>query len=153
MELILGLHKLCDADPHVSQFIINMEEAQKKSVREQLSITNYRITPFATFILSKANVFLCNRPVWDVKPFMEQLCSEWNRFMKPLQLVLKRKTDASSDHPEMFGTADAAEAQRYQGILPDLIHHSQDQRGNVQGIMERLDSHFDNLTAVSNNRH
>ena len=38
--LIFSLHRLWEADPRVSQFIINMEEAQKKSVRAQLPITN-----------------------------------------------------------------------------------------------------------------
>ena len=32
VDIILGLHKLRDADPCVSQFIIAMEEAQKKLV-------------------------------------------------------------------------------------------------------------------------
>ena len=30
VELILSLHKLWEADPRVAQFIINMDEAQKK---------------------------------------------------------------------------------------------------------------------------
>ena len=33
VELILGLHKLWEADLRIIQFIINMEEVQKKSVR------------------------------------------------------------------------------------------------------------------------
>ena len=55
VELILGLHKLQEADPSVSQFIINTEEAQKKSVRAQLPITNDMLAVFATFILLNRN--------------------------------------------------------------------------------------------------
>ena len=33
LKLILGLHKLWEADPRVSKFIINMKEAKKKLVQ------------------------------------------------------------------------------------------------------------------------
>ena len=38
VELILSLHKLWDRNPRMNYFIINMEEAQKKLVREKLPI-------------------------------------------------------------------------------------------------------------------
>ena len=85
VELILGLHKLWEAKPRVRQFIINMEEAQKKSARVQLPITDDMLAAFATFMLLKSNTFLRDRPVWDGKPVVEQIWSEWKRFFKPLQ--------------------------------------------------------------------
>ena len=51
MKLILGLHKMWEAEPRVSQFIINMEEAQKKSVRAQLPITDDMLVALSNFML------------------------------------------------------------------------------------------------------
>ena len=45
-----------------------MEEAQNKSVRVQLPITNEMLSAFATFMILKANSFPRYRPVWDGKP-------------------------------------------------------------------------------------
>ena len=64
---------------------------------------------------------------------------------------MEHETAASSNHPDMFGTA--AAAQRYQSILPDLGHRSHGQGGNKQDLMEHLDGHFDNLAAASTNSH
>ena len=58
------------------------------------------LAAFATFIILKTNAFPHNQPVWDGKPVVEQLWSEWKRFFKPLQMALERDTAASSDHPE-----------------------------------------------------
>ena len=72
VELIPGLHKLWEADLRVAQFIINMEEAQKKLVRAQLLITDNMLAAFATYRLLKRNYFPRNRPVWDDKPVGDQ---------------------------------------------------------------------------------
>ena len=109
------------------------------------------IAAFDTFMILKANTFPRDRPIWDVKPVVEQLWSEWKRFFNPLQMVLDRKTDASSEQPDMFDTA--ALAQRYHSILPDLVHLSHGQGGDAQDIMDQLDGHFDNLAAASTNSH
>ena len=90
VELILGLHKLWEAEPCVAQFIINMEEAQKKLVRAQLPITDNMLAAFATYMLLKSNSFPCNCPVWDGKPVGDQKWSAWKEFFKPLQLTLER---------------------------------------------------------------
>ena len=128
-----------------------MEEEQKNLVQAQLPITDAMLADFDTFMLLKANVLPRYHPVWDGKPVVEHLWSECNSFFKPLQMELERKTAASSDHPDMFGTA--ATAQRYHGILPDLVHRPRGQGRNVQGIMEHLDGHFDNPVAASTNSH
>ena len=71
VELILGLHKLWEDDPRVAQFIINMEEAQNKSVCAQLPITDNMLAAFTAYILLKTNYFPRNCPVWDGKPVMD----------------------------------------------------------------------------------
>ena len=63
VELIINLHQLWESDPCDSQFIINMEEAHKKSVQAQVPITDGVIATFAAFMLLKANTFLCVLPV------------------------------------------------------------------------------------------
>ena len=83
-------------------------------------------------MLLKANAFPRNRPVWDGKPVVEKLWTEWKRFFNPLCLALERNTAASSDHPGMLGTA--AASQRYHGILPDFGHRYHSQGGNTQGL-------------------
>ena len=61
-----------------------MEEAQKKSVRSQLPITDNMLAAFATYMLLKTNFFLRNRPIWDGKPVGDQKFSAWKEFFKPL---------------------------------------------------------------------
>ena len=109
------------------------------------------IAAFDTFMILKANTFPRDRPIWDVKPVVEQLWLEWKRFFNPLQMVLDRKTDASSEQPDMFDTA--ALAQRYHVILPDLVHISQGQGGDAQDTLEQLGSHFGNLASAATNSH
>ena len=77
VELILGLHKLWEANPRVAQFIVNTEEAQKKSVRAQLPITDNMLANFATYMLLKINSFPRNRPTWDGKPVGDQRWDAW----------------------------------------------------------------------------
>ena len=101
-------------------------------MRAQLPITDDMLAAFATFMLLKSNSFLHNCPIWDRKPVVEQLWSEWKRFLKPLQLALERETDDSSDHHDI---GIVAVAQQYHGILPDLGHRSHGQGGNTQGLM------------------
>ena len=130
----------------MTQFIINMKEAQKKSVRAQLPIRDNMLANFATYMLLKSNYFPCNRPVWDVKPVGGQCWDAWKEFFKPLQLDLKRDTAAAGDAPDMFGTA--AAAQQLHDIVPSLptaIGH----RGNTQGFLELLDGQCYALAASS----
>ena len=77
VELILGLHKLWEADLCLAQFIINMEEEHKKLVRAQPPITDNMLADFATYMLLKSNSFPRNRPVWDGKPVGDQRWDAW----------------------------------------------------------------------------
>ena len=122
VELILGFHKLWEANPRVAQFIINMEEAQKKSVRTQLPITHNMLAAFAMYMLLKINSFPRNRLAWDSKPVGDQHWDAWKDFFKPLQLALERETAAAGDAPDIFGNA--AAAQRLHGIVPGLCTSS-----------------------------
>ena len=130
----------------MAQFIINMEEAQKKSVGAQLPITDSMLAAFATYMLPKSNSSSRNRPVWDGKPVGDQRWDAWKEFIKPLQLDLKRDTAAAGDAPDMFGTA--AAAQQLHDIVPSLptaIGHG----GNTQGFLELLDGQCYALAASS----
>ena len=48
VDVILNLHKLWDANPRISQFIISMEEAQKKMVQAKLLILDDMLVVFIT---------------------------------------------------------------------------------------------------------
>ena len=61
----------------MAQFIINMEEAQKKSVRAQLPIMDNMLDNFATYMLLKSNYFPRNRPIWDGKLVGDQHWDAW----------------------------------------------------------------------------
>ena len=146
VELILSLHNLWEADPRMAQFIISMEEAQKKSVRAQLLITDNMLAAFARYMLLTSNSFPRNRPIWGGKPVGYQSWDAWKYFFKPLQLALERETAAAGNAPDMFGTA--AAAQQLHGIvhgIPTASGHG----GDTPGLMELLDGQFDALAEAS----
>ena len=129
----------------MAQFIINMEEAQKKSVRTQLPITDNMLAAFATYMFLKTNSFPRNRPVWYSNPVGDQKCSAWKKFFKQLQLALESKTIAARDAPDMFGTATTVH--RLHGIVPGIPDNGNS--GDTPGLLELLDGQFDALTAAS----
>lgn len=152
VDIILGLDRLWDADPRVSQFIIAMEESQKKSVRAKLPISDDLLAAFATSMLLRADSFARNRPTWDGKPAADQTWVAWKAFFRPLQLALEREMAASSDQPDTFGTA--ASAQRFHGIDPANSSGGRDapgQPGSPDDLMAQLDSHFDSLASAATN--
>ena len=67
VEIFLFFHQRWDANLRVSQFIIALEEAQKKSIRAKLPITDGVLAAFVTSMLLRANSFLYNHPTWDRK--------------------------------------------------------------------------------------
>jgi hypothetical protein len=151
VEIFLSLHLTWDADPRVSQFIIAMEEAQKKSVRAKLPITADVLAAFATSMLLRADSFPRNRPTWDGKKVEDQTWPAWKDFFRPLQLALEREQAVSADQPDTFGTA--ASAQRFHGIDPTSSHGTDapGQPGSPDDLMAQLDSHFDNLASAATN--
>ena len=56
------------SNPRVPQFIMTMEEAQKKAQRAGLPITDNWLAKFATSSLLLTNSFPKNRPEWEEKP-------------------------------------------------------------------------------------
>ena len=65
VELIPSLHKIRDSDPCIYQFIINMEDAQNKSDRANLPITDNMLAVFATYMLLKSGYLPLDFPTWD----------------------------------------------------------------------------------------
>ena len=56
------------SDPHVPQYIMVIDESQKKAARTFFPITYNSLAAFATSSLLLANSFPDNRPEWDGKP-------------------------------------------------------------------------------------
>ena len=73
VEIILGLNRLWESDMRVNEFIINTEEAQKKSVRAILTITNNMLAAFATYMLMKAGSFPRDCLTWYGNPAEDQI--------------------------------------------------------------------------------
>jgi hypothetical protein len=130
------------------------EEAQKKLVRANLPILDDMLATFSTSMLLWAHSFARNRPIWDGKKGSKQTWDARKAFFKPLQLVLEREMEASSDQPNTFGTA--AVAQCYHGINPNCPGVGKEipgQPGDADDLIAQLDSHFNNLAlaAMNNN--
>ena len=78
------------SDPCVDQFIMNMEDTQKKSNYSNHPITDNMLAALATNMLLKSGSFLQDRPTWDGKSIMDQTWDGWKGFFKPLQAALER---------------------------------------------------------------
>ena len=79
-------------NPQVPQFIMTMEEAQKKSQHAGFPITDNWIAAFATSSLLVVNYFTSNHLEWDGKPKAKQTWRSWKDTFKPLYKNLERKT-------------------------------------------------------------
>ena len=74
-DFVALLAKLPDywaADLLVPQYIMRIEEAQKKAARAELPISGACLAAFATSSLLLANSFPNDRPVWDGKAKSDQ---------------------------------------------------------------------------------
>ena len=69
-----------------------MKEAQKKSQRDGLPITDKWLAAFATSSLLLANSFPNDRPEWDRNPKADQTWRAWKDTFKTLHKNLERKT-------------------------------------------------------------
>ena len=72
------------SDPCVPQFIMTMEEAQKKAKRAGLPIANNWLAEFSTSSLLLANSFPNDCPEWDGKPKAHQTWRAWKDTFNPL---------------------------------------------------------------------
>ena len=83
VKIILRLHKMLDAEPRASQFILAVEETQKKLVQEKLPVLDNLLAAFATSIILYAYSFPHNHPICDGKPAKDQPWPAWKYFFKP----------------------------------------------------------------------
>ena len=88
VALLLELPTYWAADPRVPQFVMRMEEAQRKATRANLPISNEWLAAFPTSSLLQENSFPNDRPAWDGKAKSDQTWSAWKGFFEPLQRYL-----------------------------------------------------------------
>ena len=107
VTLIGELPGYWNSDPQVPQFIMTMEESQKKAQRAGLPITNNWIAVFATSCLLFVNSFPNNRPEWDWKPKSDQTCRACKDTFNPFHKNLEREIRLAR-REDSFGAAAAA---------------------------------------------
>ena len=139
-----------NSDPRVPQFIMTMEEAQKKSQRAGLPITNNWLAAFTTSYLLLANSFPKDRPEWDGKLKADQTWRTWKDTLNPLHKNLEREKRLARGE-DSFGAA--AAAQLVQNIIHEDKHAPFHRETQVlpQGanLSDNFDAHFDNLATAA----
>ena len=134
------------SDPHVPQFIMTMEEAQKKAQRSGLPITNNWLAAFTTSPLLLANYFPNDHPEWDRKLKAEQTWRARKDTFNPLHKNLKSETRLERGE-DSFGAA--AAAQLFHSIVPATkpapFHGETRDLPQGANLADNFDAHFDNL--------
>ena len=149
VTLIGELPGYWNRNPRVTQFIMTMEEAQKKSQRADLPITDNWITEFATSSLFLANYFPNDRPEWDRKPKSDQTWRSWKETFNPLHKNIERKTRLVRGE-DFFGAASAA--QLVHNIAteanPTPFHGETCILPQGANLANNFDAHFGNLATA-----
>ena len=92
VALLLELPAYWATDPRVPQYVMRMEDAQRKATRADLPISDAWLAAFATSSLFQANSFPNDRLTWDGKAKAAQTWTAWKAFFEPLQRSLERET-------------------------------------------------------------
>ena len=141
------------SNPRVPQFIITMEEAQKKAKHSGLPITENWLAPFATSSLLLANSFSNDCSEWYGKPKADQTWKAWKDTFKLLHKNLERETRLARGE-DSFGAAESS--QLIHGIDPTTVlapfnreTHLIPEGGN---LAKDFDKHFHHLATVATHR-
>ena len=94
----------------VPEYINKLEEAQRKSVRASLPISDKWLAAIATGSLLAAGSFPKQRPDWDSLPQANKTWTLWKTTFRDYQLTLKREQRATGHRGDVFGSASAATA-------------------------------------------
>ena len=97
-------------DPRSPEYINNLEEAQRKSVRESLPIDDKWLATIATGSLLAAGSFPKQRPNWDSLPRASKTWTSWKTAFCSHQLTLEREQRATGERGGVFGSASAVTA-------------------------------------------
>ena len=111
------------SDPCIPQFIMTMGEAQKKSQRARLPITDNWLAAFAMYSILLTKSFPNDHQEWDGKPKADQMWRDWKEKFNPLHKNLKRETHLARGE-DSFGAAAAAQLVHsiVPAINPNLFH-------------------------------
>ena len=77
VALLAELPEYLATDPRVPHYIMKMEDAQRKSARAKIPITDNWLAAFATNPLLRANSYLTDRPAWDGKTRTARTWQAW----------------------------------------------------------------------------
>ena len=150
VTLICKLPRYWSSNPRIPQFIITMEEAQKKANRSGLPITNNWRVEFSASSLLLTNSFPNDCSEWDGKPKAGQTWKAWKETFKPLHKNLERKTRLARGE-DSFGAA--AAAQIIHGInssaSPAPFHGESRVLSEGANFSEDFNIHLENLATAA----
>ena len=95
-------------DPCIPEYVNQLEEAQRKSVRASLPIDDKWLAAIATGSLLVAGSFPKQRPDWDSLPRTNKTWTAWKTAFCAHQLTLEREQQATGERGDVFGNASAA---------------------------------------------
>ena len=97
-------------DLHVPEYVIRLEEAQRKSVRASLPIEDKWLAAIATGSLLAVGSFLKQRLNWDRLPRANKTWTARKTAFRAHQLTLEREQRATGEQGDVFGSTSATTA-------------------------------------------
>jgi hypothetical protein len=137
-------------DPRVPEYINRLEDAQKKSSRAGLPITDAWLAAIATMSLLAASSFPKLRHEWDGLAPTSKTWTAWKKWALHSQKTVEREQKAAGNRGDSFGSASAAIATH--GIpMTRPVHFSGATAATQLPSLAELESHLDNMAAAVTN--
>ena len=95
-------------NPRIPEYVNRLKDAQKKSVRANLPISDMWLAAIATGLLLAAGSFLKQLPDWVSLPRANKTWDAWRTTFRSQQLTLERKQCAAGERGDIFGSTAAA---------------------------------------------
>ena len=95
-------------EPRVPEYMNRLEDAQKKSIRANLPISDMWLAAIPTGLLLASGSFPKQRPGWVRLPCANKMWDAWRATFRAHQLTLKRKQRATGERGGVFGSAATA---------------------------------------------
>ena len=134
-------------DPRVPEYVNRLEDAQKKSSRAGLPITDAWLAAIATMSLLAAGSFPKLRHEWDGLAPTSKTWTAWKHWALKSQKTVEREQRAAGNHGDSFGSATTAIA--VHGIpMTGPIRFASTATASQLPSLSELESHLDNMAAA-----
>ena len=151
-------------DPRVPKYVNCLEDAQKKSIRANLPISDIWLVAITTSSLLAAGSFPKQLLNWDRLPRANKTWDAWKTTFRANQLTLEREQRATGERGDDFGSAAAAinihgitASTATPGALltPDTLAHHTASAAAYQPAgefaLQALDIHLDQMSDAATN--